>query len=182
MKFYENYHTKSIFIALWFIQYFTKTKMDPKQYQKYPHLKSQLNISYLYFQIRRPRGKQKGYEYGTNNVWDRRHQFNAIGYEHMIVPKAYKNPIEKTYNYGWESKRQYPPLSLQTLQLMIDTGRIDASKPVDLASICNTKVFPLDVSKRHFGVNLTDEGADKFEVSKKGLNYSILLIFLEQFL
>ena len=95
----------------------------------------------------------------------------------MIVPKAYKNPIEKTYNYGWESKRQYPPLSLQTLQLMIDTGRIDASKPVDLASICNTKVFPLDVSKRHFGVNLTDEGADKFEVSKKGLNYSILLIF-----
>ena len=40
----------------------------------------------------------------------------------MIVPKAYKVPKEAHYNYGWDSKRQYPPLALQTLQLMIDTG------------------------------------------------------------
>ena len=60
------------------------------------------------------------------------------------------------------SKRQYPPLSLQKLQLMIDTNRINSSQPIDLASICNSKVFPLNPKHRHFGVNLTDEGADFF--------------------
>lgn len=59
---------------------------------------------------------------------------------------------------NFRSKRQYPPLSLQTLQLMIDTNRIDPSKPIDLAAVCNTKAFHLDPSLRHFGINLTDEG------------------------
>ncbi len=59
--------------------------------------------------------------------------------------------------------RQYPPLSLQKLQLLIDTGRLDAARPVDLAAICNTKVFPVDPKKGHFGVQLTEEGADLFE-------------------
>ena len=40
---------------------------------------------------------------------------------------------------------------------MIDTGRLDASKPIDLAAIANTKVFPIEPSFHHFGVNLTDE-------------------------
>ena len=40
---------------------------------------------------------------------------------------------------------------------MIDTGRIDASKPIDLSAIVNTKVFPIEPSFQHFGVNLTDE-------------------------
>jgi len=62
-----------------------------------------------------------------------------------------------------KSKRQYPPLALQTLQLMIDTGRLDPNKPIDLASICNTKAYALSVHRRHFGVHLTDEGADRFE-------------------
>ena len=61
------------------------------------------------------------------------------------------------------AKRQYPPLSLQKLQLMIDTNLIDPSKPIDLAAICNSKVFPLNPQHRHFGVNLTDEGADYFK-------------------
>ena len=34
---------------------------------------------------------------------------------------------------------------------------------MDLAAICNTKVFPLDPKSRHFGINLTDEGVDRFE-------------------
>ena len=72
----------------------------------------------------------------------------AIGYEHMIVPKVYKVQIEQTYNYGYEAKRQYPPLALQTLQLMIDTGRLDPSQPIDLASICNTKAFDLMPDRR----------------------------------
>ena len=48
---------------------------------------------------------------------------------------------------------------------MIDTGRLDTSKPIDLAAICNTKVFPLDPNFHHFGVNLTDEGADCFKAT-----------------
>ena len=40
---------------------------------------------------------------------------------------------------------------------MIDTGRIDASKPIDLSAISNTKVFPIEPNFHHFGVNLTDE-------------------------
>ena len=48
-------------------------------------------------------------------------------------------------------------MSLKTLQLMIDTGRIDTSKPIDLATIANTKVFPIEPNFHHFGVNLTDE-------------------------
>ena len=40
---------------------------------------------------------------------------------------------------------------------MIDTGRLNASKPIDLAAISNTKVFPIDPNFHHFGVNLTDE-------------------------
>ncbi|GBM71227.1 39S ribosomal protein L15, mitochondrial [Araneus ventricosus] len=59
-------------------------------------------------------------------------------------------------------RRQYPPLSLGQLQLMIDTGRIDASQPIDLNMICNTKLYSIDPLDRHFGVHLTDEGADGF--------------------
>lgn len=72
------------------------------------------------------------------------------------------NFIFYLFNIRYRSKRQYPPLSLKTLQLMIDTGRLDASKPIDLAAIANTKVFPIEPSFHHFGVNLTDEGADNF--------------------
>ena len=122
-------------------------------------------IQFLFhFQVRRPRGKKAGgYDYGTKNPIDRRNNRPPIGYEHMIIPKAYKTQVEKHYNHGWDSKRQYPPLSLQTLQLMIDTGRLDTTKPIDLAAICNTKVFPLEPKNRHFGINLTDEGVDNFE-------------------
>lgn len=45
---------------------------------------------------------------------------------------------------------------------MIDTCRVDPAKPIDLAAICNSKVFPLRPQNLHFGVNLTDEGADLF--------------------
>jgi large subunit ribosomal protein L15 len=55
------------------------------------------------------------------------------------------------------TKRQYPPVALKTLQLLIDTGRLDASKPIDLAAIANTKVVPINPDFHHFGVNLTDE-------------------------
>lgn len=60
-------------------------------------------------------------------------------------------------------KRQYPPLSLNKLQMMIDTDRIDITKPVDLVTICNTGLYRLFPDQHHFGINLTDEGADIFQ-------------------
>ena len=54
-------------------------------------------------------------------------------------------------------RRQYPPLSLLSLQRLVDLGRIDATKPIDLTTLCNTKVVVMDTINRHYGINLTDE-------------------------
>lgn len=54
-------------------------------------------------------------------------------------------------------RRQYPPLSLSTLQLMIDTDRLDISKPIDLAAICNTGLYDFVPDMKEYGIHLTDE-------------------------
>ena len=59
-------------------------------------------------------------------------------------------------------QRQFPPLSLEKLQLMIDTERLDISQPIDMATLCGTRVCAIDPSKNQFGFNLTSEGMDKF--------------------
>ena len=41
--------------------------------------------------------------------------------------------------------------------------RIDASKPIDMASLCTSGVFFIKPEKNHFGFNLTSEGLDRFE-------------------
>ena len=58
---------------------------------------------------------------------------------------------------------------------MIDTNRINSSQPIDLAAICNSKVFPVNPKHRHFGVNLTDEVADFFVSKKTRQIYNLLL-------
>ena len=40
---------------------------------------------------------------------------------------------------------------------MIDTGRLDPSKPIDLAAICNSKAYKIDRNGRQFGVNLVSK-------------------------
>lgn len=60
-------------------------------------------------------------------------------------------------------RREYPPISLLQLQTLIDTGRLDTSKPVDLVALCNTKIFLLSPIEKQFGFQLTDEGLDKFK-------------------
>lgn len=60
-------------------------------------------------------------------------------------------------------RRQYPPLSLFELQRMIDTGRIDATKPIDLVALCNSKLYSLEPQFRHSGVNLTEDGVEIFQ-------------------
>ena len=59
-------------------------------------------------------------------------------------------------------KRQYPPISLWKLQEMIDTNRLDVSKPIDLVALINTGLFDLKPAERHYGFQLIDDGADIF--------------------
>ena len=49
------------------------------------------------------------------------------------------------------------PLSLLSLQRMVDLGRIDIMQPIDLTAICNACVIVVDPAKNHYGINLTDE-------------------------
>lgn len=54
-------------------------------------------------------------------------------------------------------RREYPPLSLQNLQMFIDTNRLDISKPIDLVSLVNTGLYNINVFWKHAGVHLTDQ-------------------------
>lgn len=69
---------------------------------------------------------------------------------------------EENYYKNRLLRREYPPLTLAALQRMIDLNRVDTTKPIDLAAICRTGLYRCDNSSNHFGINLTDEGADKF--------------------
>lgn len=60
-------------------------------------------------------------------------------------------------------RRQYPPLSLFQLQMLIENGLIDPEEPIDLASICNSQLYKMKPHLHHYGVNLTDEGIDGFK-------------------
>lgn len=60
-------------------------------------------------------------------------------------------------------KREYPPISLQQLQTMIETGRVDTSKPLDLTALCNTKIYSISPLENQYGFQLTDEGLDNFK-------------------
>lgn len=51
---------------------------------------------------------------------------------------------------------------MQDLQLMLDTNRLDGSKPIDLIQICNTGLVTLKPDQRHYGFQLKDEGIEKF--------------------
>lgn len=85
-----------------------------------------------------------------------------LGYEGGQTPFYLKIPMEN-YNEKHYARRQYPPLSLKQLQLMIDLGRLDTTRPIDLAALCNTKLYFVEPMDRHFGVHLTAEGIDHFK-------------------
>jgi len=80
-----------------------------------------------------------------------------VGYEGGRTPFYLKIPIENYYK-NHKTRRQYPPLSLFQLQLMIDTGAINPEEPIDLTSLCNTNFYHINHMFNHFGVHLTDEG------------------------
>lgn len=46
---------------------------------------------------------------------------------------------------------------------MIDTDRLDISRPVDVASMCSTGLYDFRPDEKQFGFQLTDEGAGTFK-------------------
>lgn len=55
------------------------------------------------------------------------------------------------------------PITMYDLQLMIDTDRLDVSKPIDLTQICNTGLFNIKPGQRQSGFQLKDEGIERFK-------------------
>lgn len=52
---------------------------------------------------------------------------------------------------------------MQQLQTMIDTDRLDTSKPIDLVQICNSGLFNLQPDSRQYGFQLKDDGIEFFK-------------------
>lgn len=52
---------------------------------------------------------------------------------------------------------------MKRLQLFLDIDRIDAKQPIDLTSFYNTGLYLMKPDTNHFGVQLTEEGANEFK-------------------
>lgn len=48
-------------------------------------------------------------------------------------------------------------MSLKQLQMMVDTNRIDTSKPIDLPALLNTNIYKMELNKKHSGVQITSD-------------------------
>jgi len=112
--------------------------------------------------------KKRGYgSKGKNRSWGasarQKMHFGPLGYESGSTPIQRKTSFERSYNYGVHAVKQFPPISLEQLQLAIDTDRIDPEKPIDMAALCGTGIFHIDPEKNQFGFNLTSDGMDLFK-------------------
>lgn len=67
------------------------------------------------------------------------------------------------YYKGHHIRREYFPINMHRLQVMIETNRIDISKPIDITTFCNTGLYSLSPAERQYGFQLKDEGADIFK-------------------
>jgi len=105
---------------------------------------------------------QKGYNHGWGDSARQKMYFGPLGYESGSSPIQRKTSFERSYNYGLRFQRQFPPLSLSQLQLMIDTNRINPDEPIDMGSLCGSKIAFIEPQKNHFGFNLTSDGMDNF--------------------
>eukprot|EP00096_Caligus_rogercresseyi_P011240 TRINITY_DN4361_c0_g1_i1.p1 TRINITY_DN4361_c0_g1~~TRINITY_DN4361_c0_g1_i1.p1 ORF type:complete len:293 (+),score=78.89 TRINITY_DN4361_c0_g1_i1:21-899(+) len=112
----------------------------------------------------RDRGQHGGKTHGCGSKGNNaRQRWMPLGFEPGKTPFQVQIPRERTYNYGWHAKRQYPPLSLHKLQLMIDTGRLNPKEPLDLAALVKSQVLPIQPADNHFGIHLTAEGVENFD-------------------
>ncbi len=103
-----------------------------------------------------PRGKDAKFKLGADHKGAaQRMSRPRLGFG-KSTPSYLRVPKENYYE-GHHVMRQYLPVSLYQIQRLIDLGRLDPREPIDLTSICNTKIIMLDPAKKHFGVQLTDE-------------------------
>ncbi|XP_067001573.1 large ribosomal subunit protein uL15m [Anabrus simplex] len=111
----------------------------------------------------RGRAQHGGDKHGAGNKGSgQRQNFMRLGYETGNNPFYLRFPMQPYYK-GHHLRRQYQPLSLLQLQKMIDTNRIDPKQPIDLAALCRSGLLALHPDERHYGIQLTDEGADQFK-------------------
>ena len=94
---------------------------------------------------------------------EERQRWHPLGYEQGNCPWYLRVPAERYYE-NFDARRQYPPFSLQQLQLSYDMGLIDTNRPVDLATLCSVNHYEICVEDNHYGVHLTMEGLDNFNV------------------
>lgn len=111
---------------------------------------------------KRGRGQHGGDKHGAGNKGSgQRQNYMRLGYETGNNPFYLRIPHENYYR-GHHLKREYPPMTLLELQKLIDRNRVDISKPIDIASLIKSGLYTLNPDQKHFGVNLTDVGADIF--------------------
>ncbi|XP_063529263.1 large ribosomal subunit protein uL15m [Cydia strobilella] len=111
---------------------------------------------------KRGRGQHGGDKHGAGNKGSgQRQNYMRLGYETGNNPFYLRVPQEHYYR-GHHFRRQYPPLSLQKLQSLIDRDRVDISKPIDIATVIKSGLYTIHPDQKHFGINLTDHGADIF--------------------
>ncbi|XP_002737570.1 large ribosomal subunit protein uL15m-like [Saccoglossus kowalevskii] len=111
----------------------------------------------------RRRGGAKGKKCGKGHKGQhQRGTLPRIGFEggatpfYLLIPKY-------PYNEGHSRKREYQPISLEKIQHLIDVGRLDPSKPIDVTSLCNARAIDIDIYKKQYGIQLREEGADIFD-------------------
>ncbi|KAL7669800.1 hypothetical protein ACOME3_004747 [Neoechinorhynchus agilis] len=87
------------------------------------------------------------------------------------VKPFYLDVPNEPYYEGFEDARQYTPISLLQLQRLIDLGKLKTDQLIDMAAICNTRIFRVPVEEGYFGFNLTDEGSNAF--AARGINIEV---------
>lgn len=112
---------------------------------------------------KRGRGQHGGDYHGAGNKGSgQRQNFMRIGYETGNTPFYLRFGYEPYYK-GHHLRREYPPMTLQQLQTLIDTDRINSEIPIDLPALCNTGLFIVKPDQRHYGLQLKDDGAEQFK-------------------
>ncbi|XP_065581441.1 large ribosomal subunit protein uL15m-like isoform X3 [Artemia franciscana] len=111
----------------------------------------------------RCRGRYGGKTHGCGQKGsEQRQAYMRLGHGGGQNP-FYMRFSKEPYYKGWHLQREYLPISLHRIQMLIDTGRLNPEEPIDVTQICNTKLFKLDPRKKQYGFQITDEGADCFD-------------------
>jgi large subunit ribosomal protein L15 len=85
-----------------------------------------------------------------------------LGYETGNSPFYLRFTYEPYYRQH-HLRREYPPVTLEELQRLIDLNRVDISKPIDLTQLVLTGLMDLKPDQNEFGFQLKDEGANIFK-------------------